>query len=412
MRQAIAGLLILSCAFCHDVSATDVQKQISCSGRVVDDSNKPVEGAKVTLYKFVADAIGQETKKLIAEARITDKNGSFSFSANAPSEKQNRLGMLVAIKDGYAIAWDKWNMREDKITTLRMDAAHILSGVVVDETGKPVRGAEVRISMLLKGKPSNGPYEADILPRAEVLDSLVSKTDSNGYFAFSCMSADESAEFSVKKPGKVTIDTFNPSLSGNSRPGQYTIQSKDIRIVQPDAATIEGRVIEKNTDKPIGGVKLVCEVENPHGFYGTNAVTSADDGTFSFETLAAKTYVIRGAPSLKETKKWVIKPVPIAVKAGETARVVVEASKGGILEITLRNSEKKPVAGVTVYVKAKDSKRAEARITDANGVATIRLLPGEYTLIGALKEGFQAGKREEQTVIVEEGKTIRAETEL
>ena len=63
MRLIIVGLLILSYIFCSGSSAADAPKKITCSGKVVDDANKPVAGAKVTLYQLMPDVGGQELKK-------------------------------------------------------------------------------------------------------------------------------------------------------------------------------------------------------------------------------------------------------------------------------------------------------------------------------------------------------------
>lgn len=43
----ISGVLVLSCIFSLNVSAADVPKKITCSGKVVDDANRPVAGVKV-----------------------------------------------------------------------------------------------------------------------------------------------------------------------------------------------------------------------------------------------------------------------------------------------------------------------------------------------------------------------------
>jgi protocatechuate 3,4-dioxygenase beta subunit len=416
MRLIIVGLLILSYIFCSGSSAADAPKKITCSGKVVDDANKPVAGAKVTLYQLMPDVGGQERKKATTEEQITKEDGSFSFSAETLADKQYQFAMLIARKEGFAIGWDNWDMRKDKTTMLPMSKPYTLRGIVVDDANKPVVGAEVRISMLLLGNPQSGPEKCRYLVSIEPLDLLVTTTDASGIFVFNNIPAEAKAEFTVKKAGMATISTFKPQQSpnyaSNYNPGQYTVQSKDIRIVQPVEARIEGKVVEKGTGKAIGGVRLVCSTQNLGGTFGVKPVVSKDDGTFSFEGLEARTYIIRDVPSRKEPAKWVVQPATVTTEAGKIAGgVVVEASKGGMLEVVIRDNEKKPVAGANASVRRKDDIYGQGGVSDANGVVTLRLLPGEYEFYGVYKEGFSSA-RDKKTVTIEDGKTTRLDIEL
>ncbi|MGA2093459.1 MAG: carboxypeptidase regulatory-like domain-containing protein [Sedimentisphaerales bacterium] len=417
MRVIIVGLLILSSIFCSGFSAADAPKKITCSGKVVDDANKPVAGAKVTLYQLMPDVGGQELKKATTEEQISKEDGNFSFSAETLADKQYQFAMLIARKGGLAIGWDNWDMRNDKTTELAMSKPYTLRGIVVDDANKPVVGTEVRISMLLLGDLKGGPEKFRYLYSVEPLDVLVTNTDASGFFVFNNIPSEAKAEFIVKKAGMATISTFKPPQSLNSaseyNPGQYTVQSKDIRIVQPAEARIEGKVVEKGTGKPVGGVRLICYTQNLGGTFGVKPVVSKDDGTFGFDGLEARTYTIRDVPSQKEPAQWVIKPATVATEAGKIAGdVSVEASKGGMLEVVIRDNEKRPVAGASVYVRMNNNdKQGASGVSNSGGIAAIRLEPGEYALQVAYKEGYSS-LRKQQTVTVEDGKTTRLEIEL
>ena len=417
MRLIIVGLLILSNILCPGSSAADAPQKIICSGKVVDDANKPVAGAKVTLYQLMPDVGGQELKKATTEEQITKEDGGFSFSAETPADKQYQFAMLIARKDGFAIGWDNWDMRKDKTTELALSKPYTLRGIVVDDADKPVVGAEVRISMLLIGNPFSGQEKGRYLYNIEPLDLLVTATDTKGIFMFNNIPAEAKAEFSIKKAGMATISTFKPPQSINSasdyNPAQYTVKSKDIRIVQPAEARIEGKVIEKDSSKGIGGVRLICSGQNRSGQLGVKPVVSKDDGTFSFEGLEAGTYTIRDVPSREKPAQWVIKPATVTARAGQTSSdIILEASEGGMLEVTIRDNEKKPVAGASIYVRMNnDDKQGGSGLSNSEGVATIRLAPGEYAMQGAYKEGYSP-LREQKTVTVEDGKTARLEIEL
>ena len=80
--------------------AQDV-KQITCSGKVVDEQGNPIVGVKVTLHKMLygQTAYSYDTK-LIAEVK-TLADGSFSFSTSTESDSYP-YGYIVAEKDGLA----------------------------------------------------------------------------------------------------------------------------------------------------------------------------------------------------------------------------------------------------------------------------------------------------------------------
>lgn len=412
-RKFLLGL-VLSCILSVSIFAAESPKKITFSGKVVDDANRPIAGTKVMLYQFTPEIGTQELSKPVTEEQVTKADGGFSFSAEALTDNQYRYALLIARKDGYAVGWDNWQMREDKTTTLPMGKPYTLSGVVVDEANKPVAGAEVRISVMFAGDPQGGPDKARYLISTEPSDLFVTNTGADGVFVFNDISAEAKAEFAIKKAGRAAISTWNPKPPAGYNPGQYNVQSKDIRIVQPIEAKIEGKVVEQGTGKPVGGVKLICMAKGGMS-YGGKPVISKDDGTFSFDGIEAKTYTVMATDvmSQKEPAKWVVKPVTVTATAGQTSSgIILEASKGGILEVTIRDNEKKPVAGAGVNVSSKeDNMRGRSGISNAEGIAAIRLAPGEYTVQGWYKQGYSSS-REPQTVTIEDGKTARLDIEL
>ncbi len=402
-------LCVVSFANCED---NNTSQKVVFSGMVVDDANNAVAGAKVSLYQIHPDFSGQEIADVNTAEQISKDDGSFSFSVEKLTDRTYRMGMVVVRKDGYAIGWENWDARKDTTAKLVLGKPYKLQGIVVDDANKPVADAEVRTSMLLIGDIKNEQGRGiRYLVNPEQLDILKTATDANGVFVFNDIPADGKAEFMVKKAGRATISTFTFSPS-NYNPGQYTVESKDIRIVQPVEAKIEGKVVESGTQKPVGGIKLVCTAGQRVGAFGTKPVVSKDDGTFTFEGLEAKTYTLRGASSQKKAAELIVEPFEVTTVAGQSsAGIVIQAGKGGVLEIIVCDNEKKNIAGVNLSIRAKDSPQGQGGITDSNGVATIRLAPGEYELQGMYKEGYSSPK-DRQTITVEDGKTTRLEIEL
>src|SRR4030043_248188 len=95
-------------------------KQITCTGKVVNDQNQPITGVKVTLYEIpYNEATYTYDSKLDSEAD-TGIDGVFSFSISLESDAF-RYGYIVAEKEGLALGFDNWNMQEgDKELEIRL----------------------------------------------------------------------------------------------------------------------------------------------------------------------------------------------------------------------------------------------------------------------------------------------------
>ena len=62
-------------------------------------------------------------------------------------------------------------------------------------------------------------------------------------------------------------------------------------------------------------------------------------------------------------------------------------------------------------VRGKDSNRGRSGVSNANGIASLKLLPGEYEIQRVYKEGYSFEKTQ-QALTIEVGKTARVEIEL
>ena len=98
---------IVSCfvllAVIINYSYAEELKQITCTGKVVDDQDRPLAGAKVALHVIVyGHTVNPFDTKLLKEV-ITKADGAFSFTTNAKSDVY-RYGSIVAEKEGLAYA--------------------------------------------------------------------------------------------------------------------------------------------------------------------------------------------------------------------------------------------------------------------------------------------------------------------
>jgi uncharacterized GH25 family protein len=339
---------------------------------------------------------------LAAEA-MTKPDGAYSFSTTAAGHDY-RNGYIVAEKQGLALGFANWDVRQDQELQIKLGQAKELAGVVVDESGKPVPDALVSILMLRIGKRE----ERVSLPRDLAPKLLTVITDTTGKFAFTNLPAEATAEFSVKKPARATVSTFNPEIYRGEFL-QFSPGQAGIRLTQPEEAKIEGIIVEKNTGKPAGGVKLIVAQDRNPPLYGQESVISSkEDGTFSISALSTGRHILQLAAPTKGLADWVAEPVEVITEAGKTeSDVKVELTKGGILEVVVTEAgSNQPLERASISIRDEKNDEWLSADSDKDGIARIRLVPGGYQISGVYKQGFTSDRRQE-TITIEEGATRR-----
>ncbi len=395
----ILSLVLLAGIINH--SSAEEAKKITCTGKVVDEQGRPLASLKVTLHEMVygQTAYSHDTK-IIGEV-TTRSDGAFSFNTSIESNV-NRYGYIVAEKEGLALGIANWRMREgDKEFQIKIGQPEELSGVVVDENDKPVAQAEVGIYKLRIGE---GEQQQDL--NTQVASRLLKvNTNATGKFTFTNLSAEATVEFFIKKKGRAIVITQQPTRTA-VRKLQFAPGQTDIKLVLPIEAKIEGIVVEKNTGKPIGGIKVMAQQEMNRPLFGQEPISSKMDGTFGIDALVGDKHILQIESSRQELADWVAEPVEVMAKAGQTkSDVKIELSKGGLLEAVITEAEsKQPVEKASVSIRdSRNNQWLNAR-SDKNGIARIRLVPGAYQMSGVYKQGFMSSRRQEN-ITIEDGKT-------
>ncbi|HCO95027.1 MAG TPA: hypothetical protein DIU00_13920 [Phycisphaerales bacterium] len=381
--------------------------QITCTGRVIEEQGRSVTGAKVRLLAmFYGDPPTSREAKLAGEV-ITDADGAFSFSVSAESDVY-RYGYIVAEKEPLAIGVGNWPMRQDEEVEIKLGPAKELAGIVVDQSDKPVSGAEVSISILKVGE---GEGQTG-LAAPVTMKLFKAGTNASGQFVFSGLPADATAELLVKKAGRATISTYRPRQYSGQKltfaPGQ-----KDIKLVQPVEAKIEGIVVEKSSGKPMAGVEVMVRKEQDLADIRHKPAISNADGAFSINSLAPDRYILELVRPRETQPDWVAAPVEVTTEAGKVVEdIKIELCKGGLLEVLVTEvRSNKPLEGARVYVYDQRHRQSYRGRTGDDGVGRIRLLPGVYQSSDAFKEGFSSF-RNQQAITAEEGTTKRLEWQL
>jgi protocatechuate 3,4-dioxygenase beta subunit len=391
----------------QDTQAGQTQ-QVTCTGQIVDAEGEPVGGVKVTLFRLVADPRTYTFDVKLAQELTTEEDGAFTFKTETSSDNFSNQAIILAEKDGLALGWANWRLQEDLDAEIKLDRAQVLAGKVIDETGKPVPGAEVSIVFMLVLSKGQAQY----LMSTASLNPLMTKTDAEGRFSFGRIPPEASAEFLVKKSGKATISTFDPqNFRGQSL--QFKSGRTDIELALPTEARIEGRIVEKASGNPAAGIRVIVLRGHNQPNFGVDSVTSDDDGRFSVDALDSGRHIVKLVPPAGETADWIAESVEVQTEAGKTrSGVRIEVSKGGFLEVVITDAvSKKPVKEARVSVRNRARNENFGAVSDEKGIAAIRLTPGEYQMTGIHKEGYSR-QSQQDIITIEDGETTRLEWQL
>lgn len=384
--------------------------QITLSGKVVDSQDGPVAGAKVTLYQLTPAAGASSSQPQVMDEKSTAADGAFTLVI-PPGTDPKRASYVVARKKGLSLGWTPWRPQANQGLTITLSEPKDLAGEVVDEEGKPVAEAEVRIAAVMLGGPEN---RRSLMPP----NFLCPRTDPNGHFVFADMPAEASFEFTVEKPGRAAVATLDRTTYRGGK-YQFAPGQSGIKLTLPPEARIEGIVMEKASGKPAGGVMVMALPDSRLSMLlSPKTVTTTQDGTFRFGALTAGTYVVQLPASPEKMAEWVVAPVWVTVKAGQAkSDLQLQLTKGGIIEVLVKDDAGKPVEKATVNLfRIQDGRSPGERglngRTDENGLVRVRVAPGQYVLAGAYKEGLArrtAVIRPSEAQTVEEGGTTRIE---
>jgi protocatechuate 3,4-dioxygenase beta subunit/peroxiredoxin len=410
MRKNWMAVLCVSVAISFATNLAPAQgqseqaKQITYTGKVIDEQGQPIGDAKVSLHQITYSVtVFSYDFKLVQEVG-TKADGAFSFAMVAGTDG-HRQAIILAEKQNLAVGWDNWEMQQDKQTDITLCQPKQLSGFVIDENSNPIADAEVSISFALAGQGDDRRY----LMNQVAPHLLTVNTDAAGRFTFERLPADATFEFGTKKAGRAAVSTFNNAGYQGGKL-QFVPGQTDIKLIVPIEAKIEGTVVEKTSGKPVAGVKLVVLEQQRVLPFDLRTIVSKEDGTFSMDSLAAGKKVLQIVPPAEGTADWVAEQVEVTTEAGKTAAgVKVEVSKGGLLEVVVKDAEtKKPVDKANVSVRDQRNNTWFSARSDKDGIVRIRLTPGEYQIGGVYKQGYTSDRRQE-SVTIEDGATKRVE---
>ena len=372
-----------------------------CSGKVVGADGQAVAGATVTAW------MGERTyrevpgnMRRVARA-VSDADGSWRL--RLPPAGDRVMVALVATKGGLAIGWAYRGGDAADALTIRMGAPATLAGTVADEKGTPVAGATVRLIL----RPVSDGDGSGWLDLRGSKDLLTRQTDAKGRFAFDDVPADHNGLFMVRAAGHGRLNTMmTMDRDGISPP------RKDIELVLPAAARIEVQAVEKDTGKAVSTVALVAENWRVM-FPMAGEAVKGKPGVFLFDGLPTGRYEIKVADPAGGLAEWTATPARVIVEGGQTIRdVKIELVRGGVAEIRIIDAGTgQGIPNGYVGISGEGRRRWSGQGVDGNGLARVRMAPGEYRIRRASATGY-ARYREDEDFTIETGKTVKIEISL
>ncbi len=256
-------------------------RRAKCSGFVLDAAGRPLPGTRLIAFEERFNMAGGLDLRPLARA-TTDASGKFLLEARVEG---GRYGVVVAQKDGHAVGFARWTLYGHQRMTFKLVEPTDISGRVVDENGAAIAGAEVRVS-LFNGESGD---EMEWIPGIEPMPVLAARTDASGQFRIGGMPPKVEVALLVRAPRRQSLYVYGPKSKLTIFPG-----AQDIEIVLEPEARISGKITDKKTGDPIGGVTLAVVPQFSPYFFDRFLTVTREDGSFAIGGLRTGKYHLRG----------------------------------------------------------------------------------------------------------------------
>ncbi|WP_435011011.1 sigma-70 family RNA polymerase sigma factor [Tundrisphaera lichenicola] len=401
-------------------------EMVEIRGRVVAADGKPVAGANLR-----GAYVDRNAKPL--PGATSGPDGRFAIRLPRPKDQPSgymaNFPWIIASAPGHGIGWAERVLRSDRpdeqVVTLTEEGPPI-EGRIIDLEGRPVAGASVKLAMIwFEGKGDLAGWIArarngaagnlwqglDQLSLEKILP-IEAQTDAEGRFKLAGIGRDRIADLIVSGPGIATtpVNVFSreekeirSSDKGMMSPTPFIVHAPKFQLALAPSKGVEGVVRDKETGKPIVGLKINAAVFDDHSLIqdrGIEAETDAE-GHYRLDGLpkaAAYRLFLSPGPGLPYSKGTLKAPAdspalePVAFDFKLKSGVIV---RGKVTD----KATGRPVRGYAHYYAFADNPNVDdypGFRSSYNSQADINQEDGSFELVALPGRGVVGVRAEEE----------------
>jgi protocatechuate 3,4-dioxygenase beta subunit len=355
------------------------------SGKVLRDDN-PVANAQVYICPY-----GTQSKY----EGMTEKNGTFKIEVPKPNDNLKWDNVtIVALMQGYSFNWAVASKDETSDVTIKLLKPAIITGTVLDNSGKPVVGTKVSMTYFsfgFSGPRTSSAISGDLIPNSTV------KTGPDGKFIFSNLPEGINVNIGIDEQ-RYARETKYSILAG----------TEGVTFKVKPECRIEGKVTYGDTGKPAKDIQIYA-----WGIYPTDQNHSAitdDNGYYAITNLNAGQYDV--LYQAKDNEWTTIGNDNVKVTEGQTLKDVnFKLIKGGLITgKVLDEGTNEPIQNfwIGMFDKSSPERRGSSAgaTTDKDGNFQLRATPGKVKVYIRASQGYEPVGTIEKVVDVVEGGTV------
>jgi RNA polymerase sigma factor (sigma-70 family) len=237
-------------------TASDENKQMTVTGRVLGTEGKPVAGARVAVVARQGALLSSgewwvALRNDVAGQTKTDDQGRFRLGVPRTDPLMNvRSVRVVAMTEKTGLAWKAVDADAEKAEVeLHLTPVQPVRGRLVGIQGEGAAGAKIHVARITrKAEPGEREEDAAIRPPAGL--ALTATADERGHFAFNCFGPDAKLELEIMDPRYQRKDEWFVETADKK-------QCENLHLVLPPGQVVEGRIVYADTRKPVSHARLM-----------------------------------------------------------------------------------------------------------------------------------------------------------